>query len=209
MVHNIFHHTSKDSESNALVTGEQPVKPIHTRDKEIRLAEFTALRQEIERRSQIQFNLFVLQLTASGAVFSFALARSAGRSPFLLIIPISTFMLCAEYVDQIYGQRIVAKYIREELAVPGELQWESWLKRYFSVRRKYNKKEAAQFSEYRRFCASIVTFPLIAAGALVWAGWNVVWSVPRPAGYVWYLMAWIFDVVFTFLTSWMIWRVHP
>jgi hypothetical protein len=223
MVHDIddiSHDTPKDSELQC------------------RVAEFNALRQEIERRSQIQLNLFVLQLTASGAIFSFALARSGG-SPFLLIIPISTFMLCAEYVDQIYGQRIVGHYIMEKLAVPGELQWESWLQQnyrpdisisgaffqlfatlvtnFYVFRGECNKKrrhrqrriEAAQFSQVRRFCASIVTFPLIAAAALVWAGWDVVWSVPRPAGYVWYLMAWMFDVAFTFFAAVMIWRVRP
>ena len=50
------------------------------------LAEFTALRQEIERRNVVQHGLFALQLTSAGAIFSFALSGS-GRSGFLLNCP--------------------------------------------------------------------------------------------------------------------------
>ena len=99
------------------------------------LAEFKALRQEIERRSKIQYNLFALQLTTAGVIFSFALSGGhSNRSALLLIIPVSSWMLCAEYVDQIYGQRIAGKYIREQLnmrCVPGALGWEEWLCRNY------------------------------------------------------------------------------
>jgi len=199
-----------------------------------RLAEFGALRQEIERRSNIQHNIFVLQLTSSGVIFSFALARSGEGSPFLLVIPIISFLLCAEYVDQIYGQRIAGEYIKDQLAknVPGGLGWESWLYHtgYHSkdpdktkanmtkaIREQFSRSanvdqyrsRAREFSPVRRFCASLITFPFIAAGAVVWTAWNVVWPVHPPAAHVWFLIAWIVDLVFTSGAALMIWRVGP
>jgi hypothetical protein len=54
------------------------------------LAEFAALRQEIERRNIVQHALFALQLTSAGAIFSFALSDES-RARFLLIVPISTY----------------------------------------------------------------------------------------------------------------------
>jgi hypothetical protein len=79
------------------------------------------------------------------------------------------------------------------------------------VRRQERRLEAARFSPVRRFCASIVTFPLTAAAALVWSAWNVVWSVHRPAGYALYglLIAWVFGVAFTLIVMIMIWRARP
>ena len=70
--------------------------------RECVLAEFTALRQEVERRRSLQHNLFVLQLTFSAAVFSFALADQK-RVLLLLIVPVVTYMLCGRFVSQHYG----------------------------------------------------------------------------------------------------------
>lgn len=124
------------------------------------LAEFVALRQEVERRNNIQHALFVLQLTTAGAVFSFSLASSK-HSGFLLIIPVSTYMLCARYVDHQYGAQRAALYIKDELSsrVPGGLGWESWqLANYKFVRG----------STVRRINALMILFPAPGAGALAW-----------------------------------------
>jgi hypothetical protein len=119
------------------------------------LAEFVALRQEIDRRSTMQHNLFALQLTASAVIFSFALSRH-GWSGFLLIIPISTFMLSARYVDQMYDIQNAASYIRDELSekVPGKLGWEKWLDKQEQSQECQSRKEA-QFSQLRRRAALI------------------------------------------------------
>ena len=95
------------------------------------LAEFTALRQEMERRATAQSNLLTLQLTISGAIFSFALSDPARRA-FLLILPISTYMLCGRYAAQHAAIAGIATYIRESLSdrVPGGLHWERWLLRH-------------------------------------------------------------------------------
>jgi hypothetical protein len=90
------------------------------------LAEFAALRQEIDRRNLVRHALFVLQLTSAGAIFSFALSGQT-HSSFLLIVPISTYVLCARYVEQQHGIQRVASYIKNELSnrVAGGLGWEA------------------------------------------------------------------------------------
>jgi hypothetical protein len=92
------------------------------------LAEFAALRQEVERRTTLQHNLFVLQLTLSSAIFGFALSGQ-GRVLLLLIVPIVTYMLCGRFVSQHYGIVYAGQYIREvlDLKVPGGLSWERWI----------------------------------------------------------------------------------
>jgi hypothetical protein len=167
------------------------------------LAEFAALRQEIDRRSTMQHNLFALQLTASAVIFSFALSRS-GRSGFLLIIPVSTFMLCARYVDQIYGIQNAGRYIREVLDphVPGGLGWEAW------IHRKGDSSKVAQFSQARRVIALIVTFPAIAVGALAWAAPNVFGPVSKLAadGRSALIITWVLGLAATVGAIQMIWR---
>ncbi len=96
-------------------------------DRETIMAEFTALRAEIVNRSNIQWNVFALQLTASGVVFSFALSNSS-HIAILLIIPWITYALTGRYVSQGTGVHELGKYIREVLEVKmnGELHWETW-----------------------------------------------------------------------------------
>ncbi|MCX4497447.1 hypothetical protein OOK58_39845 [Streptomyces sp. NBC_01728] len=92
------------------------------------LAEFAALRQEIIQRQATQHNVLALQLTISGAVFSFALTGTS-RSGFLLIVPVSTYMLCSRFVEDHVGIGQLGRYIREYLSprIPGGLGWESWV----------------------------------------------------------------------------------
>ncbi|MGJ5753714.1 hypothetical protein FB563_1852 [Streptomyces puniciscabiei] len=94
------------------------------------LAEFAALRQEIIQRQATQHNVLALQLTISGAVFSFALTGTS-RSGFLLIIPVSTYMLCSRFVEDHVGIGQLGRYIGEHLGprIPGGLGWESWIAR--------------------------------------------------------------------------------
>jgi hypothetical protein len=100
------------------------------------LAEFAALRDEIQERVKAQGQMLSLQLTLSGAVFGFAISR-AGMTALLLIVPFSSYLLCGRLVAQHVGTLRVAQYIREELSrqVPGGLCWEEWLRR--QVRRPH------------------------------------------------------------------------
>ena len=92
------------------------------------LAEFSALREEIQERVRAQQQLFSLQLTLAGAVFGFAISRP-GMTALLLIVPFSSYLLCGRLIAQHFGTLRVAKYIKEELSrqVPGGLRWEAWL----------------------------------------------------------------------------------
>lgn len=123
------------------------------------LAEFVALRQEIERRNVVQHGLFALQLTSAGAIFSFALSGS-GRSGFLLIVPISSYMLCARYVEQQLGIQRAATYIKTELSqkIPGGLGWEAW---------QVKQIDFVRGSTIRRVNSLLIVFPVVGTGALI------------------------------------------
>jgi hypothetical protein len=101
-----------------------PIQPDPTQGP---VAEFTALRAEIERRSTHQHNLIALQVTSAGALFGFAISGT-GREALLLILPLTSYMLTARYVAYYYGIRLVADYISLALSpqVGGSLSWEDW-----------------------------------------------------------------------------------
>lgn len=94
------------------------------------LAEFSALRDEILERVKAQNQVFVLQLTLSSAIFGFAISKP-GMTPLLLVMPLSSYLLCGRLVALHFGTLRVAKYIMEELncRVPGGLKWEHWLRK--------------------------------------------------------------------------------
>jgi hypothetical protein len=96
-------------------------------DQRLLLAEFAALRAEILQRQNMQWNIFALQLTAAGVVFSFALSNPA-HTGFLLILPIITYALTGRYVGHSISTQRLATYIREilEVRTNGELHWETW-----------------------------------------------------------------------------------
>jgi hypothetical protein len=96
-------------------------------DRDAVIAEFTALRAEILQRSDTQWNVLALQLTATGVIFSFALSNSSHIGS-LLILPVITYALTGRYVSQAFGTDKIAKYIREVLDVKmkGAFQWEAW-----------------------------------------------------------------------------------
>jgi len=93
------------------------------------LAEFAALRDEIQERVKAQQQILTLQLTISGGVFGFAISQP-GMTALLLIVPFSSYLLCGRLVAQHFGTVRVAQYIAEELdgRVPGGLGWEKWLR---------------------------------------------------------------------------------
>ncbi len=91
------------------------------------LAEFVALRTEIERRSTIQWHVLALQITIAGAIFGFALSGTR-REALLLVIPMTTYMTFGRYITHAVFITLIGKYIHTELSprVPGGLRWERW-----------------------------------------------------------------------------------
>lgn len=89
------------------------------------LAEFGALRSEIELRAKHQNQIVIFQLTMNGAVFSFALTRPSLLLS-VLIVPFSSYLLCGRYAAAHRAITRIARYIRDDLSdkVPGGLGWE-------------------------------------------------------------------------------------
>lgn len=165
------------------------------------LAEFVALRQEVERRNVVQHALFVLQLTASGAIFSFALSVRS-HIGFLIIVPISTYMLCARYVDQQIGSQRAAMYIKDELSgrIPGGLGWEKW---------QLASEHFVRGSTLRRINSLMIVFPAVATVAVLAAS---------PAAFtdrlpmdtlqrIGFIAIWLLGVAATVMCVQMIWTM--
>lgn len=131
------------------------------------LAEYSSLRDEILQRISRQWIIFAFQLTLTGAVFSFSLT-SKSRTGFLLIIPIISYAVGAEFLTNEAGIKKLGTYIRLELSakIPGTLEWESWLL-------------ASQTSESRGI--SLWPLPVISPGlSLIALTWVVPYILFRP-----------------------------
>src|SRR5438876_12287564 len=87
----------------------------------VALAEFAVLKQEINQRSRAQLVLFILNITAAGAIGSFALARELpsapiddpGRSAVWLILPLLSPVLGMMWLDHHRNIAQIGNYIRE------------------------------------------------------------------------------------------------
>jgi hypothetical protein len=92
------------------------------------LAEYNALRVEIDMKMKSQQQIVSLQLTLVGAAFGFVVSQRVS-TVFLLVVPIISYLLCGQWVSQHHGIVRVSEYIRDELdrRVPGGLGWERWL----------------------------------------------------------------------------------
>jgi hypothetical protein len=92
------------------------------------LAEFNALRAEILARQGAASSILLYQLTSAAGVISFALS-DPDRTPLLLVIPFTSYLLAWRYTMHSLATHGLGRYIKEELhpRVPGGLGWESWL----------------------------------------------------------------------------------
>lgn len=168
------------------------------------LAEFSSLRQEIDELKRTQFQILALQLTAAGAVFGFVLSV-ASKSPLLLVLPVSSYLLCGRYVSEHFGTLLAAHYIRAELSprVPGGLRWEAWL------------RSDHQFKHVLPRRALVSTLPLLlgfpGTGALALA-----WSfepIYMPVDGIWnsgrggLVAVWLVGLAATGISAWLLVRM--
>ena len=124
------------------------------------LAEFSALRQEIDRRSTAQQAILVLQITAAGAVGGFVL-RDPGKIVVLLVVPLASFAFCSIYLENAFQIHRIGSYVRHTLSkrVPGGLGWESW-----------SRDRPPNWAHNVTWNVSLFAmFPLVAAAALAWS----------------------------------------
>lgn len=134
--------------------------------RQINLAEFAALRAEIDNRANLSWNIFALQLTAAGVIFSFALSNP-NHTGFLLILPLTTYAFTGRYLSQYLGNDEIGTYIREVLSpkMNGELLWEDWRR----GRPARGPKSLTWLNPL------IIAFPGVATLALVWVA-PYVWA---------------------------------
>jgi hypothetical protein len=94
---------------------------------QIMLAEYAALRTEIERRGTAQWSVFALQLASAGAIASVAIS-AASNLALLLLVPLSSYLLGSRYILHDFHIKLIRRYLRESLAerLAGHIQWESW-----------------------------------------------------------------------------------
>jgi hypothetical protein len=91
------------------------------------LAEFSSLRTEIDSRYKYQQQILALQLTLTTAIFAFGLSKPVPLG-ILMIVPLSSYLLCGRYIGQRTAIRWVSRYITEELSprIPDGLGWPKW-----------------------------------------------------------------------------------
>lgn len=125
------------------------------------LAEFVALRQEIDRRSTAQQGILVLQITAAGTIGGLVL-HAPGKTIVLLVVPLVSFALSCLYLDNAFQIARNARYITEKLSdqVPGGLGWEKWQRR----------TPHSQAHNVSWKLSLFAVFPLVGAVALAWSG---------------------------------------
>ena len=82
--------------------------------RQMALAEFSALRNEIGSRSSAQHTLINLSITAIGAVVGFALAKE-GSLVLLLLLPILSPSLGMLYLDHAINITNIGNYINDQL----------------------------------------------------------------------------------------------
>jgi hypothetical protein len=94
---------------------------------QIMLAEYAALRTEVDRRAAIQWNVLALQLTSAGVIASLAISRTS-EIALLLVIPLSSYMLGSRYILHDFHLKLISRYIRDSLSgrLQGHLAWEGW-----------------------------------------------------------------------------------
>lgn len=161
------------------------------------LAEFSALRLEIQFRNDNLWKAFNLQITVAGALFAFSLSNSS-RAPFLLILPAISYMFATRHVLDLNGIYKAGEYIEFRLSpsIPGGLHWEQWMRSHRHSLRKWYLVILNP---------AILAFPGVAILALsslvIWAITAEHKPLSPPLSVVTYseLAAWTLDLLLTIL----------
>ncbi len=103
-----------------------PTRPAQLASQ-VMLAEYAALRAEVDRRANVQWNVLALQLTSAGVIASLAISHVSDIA-LLLVIPLSSYILGSRYILHDFQMKLISRYIRDSLSVRlrGSLAWESW-----------------------------------------------------------------------------------
>lgn len=168
------------------------------------LAEYSALRSEVDRRVNLQWNVVALQVTSAGVIASLAISRAADAA-LLLVIPLLSYMLGQRYILDDYYINLISRYIRDSLSgrLGDHLGWESWKSGQMESDQQQGHWPAAT-AKWRLLHPTRLVFEGVACLALL--------AVALAAGYAWrdrapawglivgFALLWIFDALATF--SW-------
>ncbi|MEV6926404.1 hypothetical protein AB0M46_18160 [Dactylosporangium sp. NPDC051485] len=157
------------------------------------LAEFAALRREIDRRAVAQQQIFVLQVLSAGALFVIAFWH-VSWAPWLLIVPFSSCLLCTASAAQAAAIATIIEYIRDVLEPTIEgLGWE-----------RYRQQVPYPFPFPRSSHPNLLLFGEVPGLALV-LGLKPLFldggEVPVPG----YLAAWLVGVLVTVYSGNLAW----
>ena len=83
---------------------------------QIMLAEYSALRTEMDRRATIQWNLLALQVTSAGVIASLAISH-ASEIALLLVIPRSSCMLGSRYILHDFHLKLINQQVYPRFAI--------------------------------------------------------------------------------------------
>lgn len=100
---------------------------------QVMLAEYTTLRAEMDRRANVQWNVFALQMGSAGVIASLAISHVSDIA-LLLLIPLLSYMLGSRYLLHQEHINLISDYVRTSLSdrLQGQLQWEAWKKAQFT-----------------------------------------------------------------------------
>jgi hypothetical protein len=170
-------------------------------DHDAALAEFAALRAEILARNGHQHTMMGLNLTISGAVFSFALTQPS-RLLALLVVPFTAFMIGGRYIAQDYGVTTIGGYLREHLSrrVVGGLGWEAFI---------HQNRAANRTRLYFGLDPLFIAFPGIATAALAFCA-RPVWLSLSNASVQGVLtsVVWIAGLLLVAISFRNVWRIR-
>ncbi|MFF4893872.1 hypothetical protein [Micromonospora chersina] len=162
-------------------------------DAQCALAEYQSLRAEIDSRAKFQQQIVGLQLTLTSAIIAFGLSRP-GLLAVLLIVPLSSYLLCGRYVGQRTAMRWTTRYIDEELAprVPGGLGWGAWSRA---------NRRPARLLDW--FLPLLICFP---GASLLTLGWTARLMVARQAWYTTaaFVIVWVVGLVATGISVYLL-----
>jgi hypothetical protein len=160
---------------------------------QVTLAEYAALRAEVDRRANVQWNILALQITSTGVIASLAISRAVDIA-LLLVIPLLSYMLGSRYIIHEYHINLISTYIRDELwtKLHESLSWEIWKKKKMEsdprAKRMLTTKGWRLLHPTRLAFEGVALLALVAGGvAIAYAWWTTVpkWDLALGLAFLW------------------------
>ena len=99
---------SRDAETSSAAQGASGEAQLAN---QVMLAEYSAMRSEVDQRTSVQWNVIAPQITSTGVIASLAISRVADIV-LLLVIPLLSYMLGTRYILNDYHINLISRYIR-------------------------------------------------------------------------------------------------